>query len=65
MSLLGDVITVAQLFDAELPELGDLFNAVKDAIDQKNAAAATQASIAAVDVAVDVNEDLKFPKADG
>jgi hypothetical protein len=65
MALLGDVITVAQLIAAEIPELVDLYNAIAAELKNRDTTSATQAAIAATDVAVDVNEDLKFPRGTG
>jgi predicted RecB family nuclease len=65
MSLLGTVITIAQLIDAELPELEELAGAVKNAIDQKSAAAATQAAIEGADDAVDADEQIILDQKKG
>jgi hypothetical protein len=65
MSLLGVVITVEQLAAAAEPELVELFNAVKTALDQKSAAAATQAAIEGADDAVDANEEVELDEKKG
>ncbi len=72
MSLsLTDVVTAEQIATAATEELVTIYNWVRYEITNRGRAdlieqtAATQAAIAAVDTAVDVNEDLKFPKGDG
>jgi hypothetical protein len=65
MSLLGDVITVEQLAAAAAEDFKALYDAVMIEFQKRDKAAATQAAVAAIEVAVDVNEDLKFPRGAG
>jgi hypothetical protein len=68
MSLIGDVVTIEQIAVAATDELVTLYNWVKDEIASRGQTAlldSTQAEIKAVDDAVDLNEDAKFPKGDG
>jgi hypothetical protein len=67
MSLLGDIITIAQIANAALPELQELGVAIEKELQSRDAAAATQAAIAGADAAVDADEQIEYDrrKADG